>query len=142
MVFDHQGEHGSQSAAIRSIAARITCPGEALKNGVRQSERDRGPRAEPTTDARERIKALDRENRELRRANERLRKASAYFTLAEHSPPPFKRRSPSSTITGRSMESCRSAACCRLDTDHRRSDQCYSFTVDCDQSSATVIVTQ
>jgi transposase len=83
MVFDHQGEHGSQWAAIQSIAAKIGCSGEALRNWVRQSERDRGQRAGPTTDERERIKALERENRELRQANEILRKASAYFAMAE-----------------------------------------------------------
>ena len=83
MVLDHQGEHGSQSAAIRSIAARIGCSGETLRNGLRQAARDRGLRAGPTTDERERIKALERENRELRQANEILRKASAYFAQAE-----------------------------------------------------------
>ena len=83
MVFDHQGEHGSQYAAIRSIASKIGCSGETLRNWVRQAERDRGQRAGPTTDERERIKALEHENRELRQANEILRKASAYFALAE-----------------------------------------------------------
>ena len=83
MVFDHEGEHGSQWAAIQSIAAKIGCSGEALRNWVRQSERDRGQRAGPSTDERERIKALERENRELRQANEILRKASAYFAMAE-----------------------------------------------------------
>jgi transposase len=83
MVLDHQGEHGSQYGAIRSIASKIGCSGETLRNWVRQAERDRGQRAGPTTDERERIKALERENRELRQANEILRKASAYFALAE-----------------------------------------------------------
>ncbi|BDL41091.1 transposase [Methylorubrum sp. GM97] len=83
MVFDRQGEHGSQYGAIRSIASKIGCSGETLRNWVRQAERDRGQRAGPTTDERERIKALERENRELRQANEILRKASAYFALAE-----------------------------------------------------------
>jgi len=83
MVLDHQGEHGSQYAAIRSIAAKIGCSGETLRNWVRQAERDRGLRAGPTTEERERIKALERENRELRQANEILRKASAYFAMAE-----------------------------------------------------------
>lgn len=90
MVFDHQGEHGSQWAAIQSIAAKIGCSGEALRNWVRQSERDRGQRAGPSTDERERIKALEREVRELRQANEILRKASAYFAQAELDRP-FKR---------------------------------------------------
>ena len=83
MVLDHQGEHGSQYAAIQSIAAKIGCSGETLGNWVGQAERDRGLRAGPTTEERERIKALERENRELRQANEILRKASAYFAMAE-----------------------------------------------------------
>jgi transposase len=83
MVFDHQGEHASQSEAIRSIAQKIGCSGETLRHWVRQAERDQGLRAGPTTDERERIKALEREVRELRQANEILRKASAYFAQAE-----------------------------------------------------------
>ena len=83
MVLDHQGEHGSQYAAIRSIAAKIGCSGETLRNWVRQAERDQSLRAGPTTGERERIKALERENQELRQANELLRKASAYFAQAE-----------------------------------------------------------
>ena len=83
MVFDHQGEHASQYEAIRSIAQKIGCSGETLRNWVRQAERDQGQRAGPTTDECERIKALERENRELRQANEILRKASAYFAQAE-----------------------------------------------------------
>ena len=83
MVLDHGGEHASQSAAIKSIAAKIGCSGETLRNWLRQAERDSGTRAGPTTDECERIKALERENRELRQANEILRKASAYFAQAE-----------------------------------------------------------
>jgi transposase-like protein len=83
MVLEHQGEHGSQYSAIRSIAAKIGCSGETLRNWIRQAERDQGQRAGPTTDERERIKALEREVRELRQANEILRKASAYFAQAE-----------------------------------------------------------
>ena len=83
MVLDHQGEHASQWAAIHSIAAKIGCSGETLRNWVRQAERDEGLRAGPTTDDRERIKALEREVRELRQVNEILRKASAYFAQAE-----------------------------------------------------------
>ena len=83
MVFDHQGEHASQYEAIRSIAQKIGCSGETLRNWVRQAERDQGQRAGPTPDELERIKALERENRELRQANEILRKASAYFAQAE-----------------------------------------------------------
>ena len=83
MVLEHRGEHASQWAAIMSIAAKIGCSGETLRHWVRQAERDQGVRPGPTTDERERIKALERENRELRQANEILRKASAYFALAE-----------------------------------------------------------
>jgi transposase-like protein len=83
MVLDHQGEHVSQWAAIRPIAEKIGCSGETLRHWVRQAEPDQGVRPGPTTDERERIKALERENRELRQANEILRKASAYFAQAE-----------------------------------------------------------
>src|ERR671918_3229548 len=83
MVTEHQGEHSSQWAAIGSIAAKIGCTAETLRGWVRQAERDQGKRAGPTSDDRERIKALEREVRELRQANEILRKASAYFAQAE-----------------------------------------------------------
>jgi transposase-like protein len=83
MVFEHQGEHASQWAAIASIAAKIGCTPETLRLWVRQAERDEGKRAGPTTEECERIKALEREVRELRQANEILRKASAYFAQAE-----------------------------------------------------------
>ncbi|GEO42654.1 transposase [Skermanella aerolata] len=83
MVFEHSGKHVSQWAAISSIAAKIGCTAETLRGWVRQAERDHGKRAGPTTDDRERIKALEREVRELRQANEILRKASAYFAQAE-----------------------------------------------------------
>ena len=82
MVFEHRSEHTSQWAAIASIAAKIGCTAQTLSNWVRQAERDRGKRP-GATDERERIKALERENRELRQANEILRKASAYFAQAE-----------------------------------------------------------
>lgn len=83
MVLEHEGEHESQWAAICSIAAKIGCAGETLRNWVRQAERDRGKRAGLTSDERERLKQLERENRELKRANEILRKASAFFAQAE-----------------------------------------------------------
>ena len=83
MVLTHQNEHLSQWPAISSIAAKIGCTGETLRGWVRQAERDRGQRAGLTTDERERMKALEREVRELRQANEILRKASAYFAQAE-----------------------------------------------------------
>ena len=83
MVQEHGGEHASQWAAITSIAGKIGCNAETLRLWIRQSERDNGKRAGLTTDERERLKALERENRELRQANEILRKASAYFAMAE-----------------------------------------------------------
>jgi transposase len=83
MVFEHRAEHTSQWAAIVSIAAKIGCTAQTLSNWVRQAERDEGKRPGASTDERERIKALEPENRELRQANEILRKASAYFAQAE-----------------------------------------------------------
>lgn len=83
MVFEHAEEHPSQWSAIRSIAEKIGCTSETLRKWVRRAERDRGDRPGITTDERARLKELERENRELRRANEILRKASAYFALAE-----------------------------------------------------------
>jgi len=83
LVFDHQSEHGSQWATITSIASKIGCSSEALRNWVRRAERDQGKRSGVTTIERERIKELEREVVELRRANEILRKASAFFAQAE-----------------------------------------------------------
>jgi transposase len=83
MVREHEHEHSSQWAAISSIAQKIGCSGETLRNWVRQTERDEGCRPGLTTDERQRLKELERENRELKRANEILRKASAYFAQAE-----------------------------------------------------------
>ena len=83
LVFEQEGEHASQWAAIGSIAAKIGCTAETLRGWVRQAERDQGRRAGLTSDERERLKALERENRELKRANEILRKASAFFAQAE-----------------------------------------------------------
>ena len=83
MVLEHQAEHNSQWAAIGSIAGKIGCTSETLRRWVRQAERDQGKRSGPTTSETERIRALERENRELRQANEILRKASAYFAQAE-----------------------------------------------------------
>ncbi|BAQ50141.1 transposase IS3/IS911 family protein (plasmid) [Methylobacterium aquaticum] len=77
MVRDHESEHGSQWSAIQSIAAKIGCSGETPRNWVRQSARDQGVRPSQTTDERERIKALEREVRELRQANEILRNGIA-----------------------------------------------------------------
>ncbi len=83
LVFAHEREHPSQWAAISSIAEKIGCSSETLRNWVRQAERDAGRRPGLTTEERERLKDLEREVRELRRANEILRKASAYFAQAE-----------------------------------------------------------
>ena len=83
MVEEHAAEHPSQWAAMRSVAAKVGCTTEALRRWVRQAERDRGQRPGLTTTERERLKELERENRELKRANEILRKASAYFAQAE-----------------------------------------------------------
>jgi transposase len=83
MVREHGAEHPSQWAAIESIAAKLGCTSETLRRWVRQSERDAGQRPGVTTDERQRVKELERENFELRRANEILRKASAYFAQAE-----------------------------------------------------------
>ena len=83
MVREHGPEHLSQWAAIASIASKFGCTGETLRNWVRQAERDTGQRGGLTTDERQRLKELERDNRELRRANEILRKASAYFAQAE-----------------------------------------------------------
>jgi transposase len=83
MVFDHQAEHESQWAAIISIAGKIGCTAESLRQWVRQAERDQGKRAGLTSTERERLKQLERENLELKRANEILRKAAAFFAQAE-----------------------------------------------------------
>ncbi len=83
MVLEQQGEHASQWAAIGSIAAKLGCTAETLRRWVRQAERDLGRRAGLTSEERVRLKDLERENRELRRANEILRKASAFFAQAE-----------------------------------------------------------
>jgi len=83
VVWETESEHGSQWAAIVSIAAKVGCTAETLRKWVRQAERDSGRRAGLTTDERQRIKDLEREVRELKRTNEILRKASAYFAQAE-----------------------------------------------------------
>ena len=83
MVFEHEREHSSQWAAIVSIASKIGCTPETLRKWVRQTEIDTRRRGGLTTDERARIKELERENRELRRTNEILRKASAFFAQAE-----------------------------------------------------------
>jgi transposase len=83
LVFEHQAEYDSQWAAIGSIAAKVGCTAESLRKWVRQAERDAGSRSGLTSTERERLKVLERENRELKRTNEILRKASAFFAQAE-----------------------------------------------------------
>jgi transposase len=83
LVMESESDHGSQWAAITSVAAKIGCTPETLRKWIRRAERDSGKRAGVTTAERERLKQLERENRELKRANEILRKASAYFAQAE-----------------------------------------------------------
>lgn len=83
MVFEHEAEHASQWAAVVSIAGKIGCTAQTLLNWVRQHERDTGQREGVTTAEAKRVKELERENRELRRANEILKLASAFFAQAE-----------------------------------------------------------
>ena len=83
LVFEHQEGYRSQWAALNSIALKIGCTAETLRKWVRQTERDQGLRDGLTTCDRERLKTLERENRELKRTNEILRKASAFFAQAE-----------------------------------------------------------
>jgi transposase-like protein len=83
MVMEHGADYPSQWAAIVSIAGKIGCVPQTLHGWVVQAERDAGKRAGPSTEERERIKMLEREVKELRQANEILRKASAYFAQAE-----------------------------------------------------------
>lgn len=90
LVREHQGEYSSQWAAIQSISAKIGCAAETLRRWIHQAESDGGEREGLTTTGRDRIRELEREVRELRQANEILRKASAYFAQAELERP-FKR---------------------------------------------------
>jgi transposase len=83
MVLDHEAEHPSRWQAIVSIATKIGCSAHSLNEWLKKAEVDAGKRAGVTTDMSAKLKALERENRELRQANEILRKASAYFALAE-----------------------------------------------------------
>ena len=83
MVFEQEKAHESQWAAIRSISEKIGCTAETLRKWVRRHERDTGRRPGATTGELERIKVLERENKELKRANEILRKASAFFAQPE-----------------------------------------------------------
>ena len=83
LVLDHEHEHPSRWTAIVSIAAKIGCTAQTLNEWVKKAEIDSGKHAGVPTDLAEKLKTLERENRELRQANEILRKASAYFAVAE-----------------------------------------------------------
>ena len=83
MVYDHQDEYESQWATIRSIAGKLGCSAETLRKWVRQSEIGRGKHAGSTSLEQSRVRELERENRELKRANEILRKAAAFFAQAD-----------------------------------------------------------
>jgi transposase-like protein len=90
MVREHQGEYASEWAAIQSISAKFGCTAETLRRWLRQTQKTNDPQNESSSSDSERVKALEREVRELRQANEILRKASAYFAQAELDRP-FKR---------------------------------------------------
>lgn len=90
LVLDHAGEHASRWQAIISIAAKIGCSAYTLHEWVKKAEVETGERAGVPSELAQKMKALERENRELRQANEILRKASAYFAAAEQGGP-FKR---------------------------------------------------
>lgn len=112
MVLEHQNEYSSQGRAICSLAAKIGCTGETLRSWLWQAERDQGLCPGLTSKERERNKQLEKENRELRRVNDILRKASAYFAQAELG---HRRRGwcLSSTPSARAMGWSRSARYCR-----------------------------
>ena len=83
MVQEHTGEYPTRWAAVQSIAAKIGCAAQTLHEWTKKAEVDGGKRAGVPSDVAEKLRALERENRELRQANEILRKASAYFAQAE-----------------------------------------------------------
>jgi transposase-like protein len=83
MVLDHESDHASRWAAVVSISTKIGCTPQTLHEWVKKAEIDKGRRSGVPSDVSDRLKALERENRELRQANEILRKASAYFAMAE-----------------------------------------------------------
>ena len=113
MVFEHRGEHASEWAAITSIASKIGCKAETLRLWVRQAQRDQGLRDGTTTDERARLKALEREVRELRQANEILRKAIGLFRPGGARPPVQAMIAFIDDHRERPSGSSRSAGCCR-----------------------------
>ena len=88
LVFDQQHQHSSQWSAIESIASKIGCTAETLRRWVRQSETDQGKRSGISSTDRDRLRELERENRELKQANEILRKAAAFSPLIPVPAPP------------------------------------------------------
>ena len=92
LVFDQQHQHSSQWSAIESIASKIGCTPESLRRWVRQTETDQGKRSGISSTDRDRLKALERENRELKQVNDILRKAAAFFAQAECGRQPLLRR--------------------------------------------------
>jgi len=90
MVLDHERDYGSRWAAVVSISAKIGCAAQTLHEWVKKAEVDAGGRAGVPTEVAAKLKALERENRELRQANEILRKASAYFAMAERASIPWR----------------------------------------------------
>ena len=99
MVLEHEGEHASRWAAVVSISSKIGCTPQTLHEWVKKAEIDSGKRSGVPSDVSDRLKALERENRELRQANEILRKASAYF--AQGARPPETREITLRTMPGR-----------------------------------------
>lgn len=133
MVLDHESVYPSRWLAVVSVADKNGCAPQTLHERVKRAEVDNGRRAGISTETSDKLKALERENRELRQANEILRKASACFAQGEEAQAmrgmaenrtldrPFKRRSRLSTITVESIGSSRSAMCCRLPLRHTTS---------------------
>ena len=112
LVLDNEGQHGSRWQAVMAISAKIGCAPQTLDDWGKKAEVDSSKRPGVSSEMAERMRALERENRELRQANEILRKASAYFAMAEFDRRSKRWSSSSMTIAVR-MGSNRSARCCR-----------------------------
>lgn len=113
LVQEHRQDYPSLWVAVESIAPKIGCSAQTLLTWVKRHEVDNGQREGITTSERKRIKELERENRELRRANDILRTASAFFAQAELDRK-LKSSMPTSTVIEKTTGSSRSARCCRL----------------------------